>query len=65
MNIPVEKEGLKTNCNLYLDKKYSDDLDIMKLVMNHYDFEGQYIDAFVKQGPAIKRSLDKLKRDYP
>jgi hypothetical protein len=37
LNINVVKLGLQTKCSKYLDKKYSDDKDIMSEVIKNYD----------------------------
>ena len=49
-NVDISKK-LKTNCQYYLNKKYSDDRDIMNLVENKYDVRAQ-----------VERAIDKLEK---
>ena len=55
VNVPVDTEGLKTRCWLYLDKRYHNDPDIMDLVVAKYEFEDQFIDACRKRESILKK----------
>ncbi len=36
VNVSMQKRGLQTQCPLYMDRKYADDPDIMRIVRKNY-----------------------------
>ena len=52
VNIDVTKAGLQTQCSKYLDRKYSDDKEIMNLVQAKYDPQIT-LNSFVEKHPDL------------
>ena len=52
LNVDIPKVGLQTKCSKYLNKKYSDDADIMSEVRKHYNPQ-EIMESFVEKNSKI------------